>query len=476
MNIDDLTFFRFTNNLLSKNDMANTAKSLRESGEMDAALQASVVGYEANRELANGMLGADVEYENNEKSQLDNDRIVMDAYSKKANNINNKTMTANINLTKDEQQYVLSIIENFNSSAINAEDISFDDKFVKFYMEQRPGSFPEDAYKIVGEMRHGIEQFNANLKKILSESGFDYAEELHKLAADMPLMDKYELYANFLAALQTISIDNLSADQLALMENFQTVRSRLEVTGEVSDDMIVELETKIAEMLNNNTLCLGSVNQLRHLVDELPKGTDAVEQATHDAEEDMRHKLIASMATYIAWQNDRIASMHGKEFTAEAIAIATAAGVEQAYVISVLHAGRTTVDRAIHILKIIGGVALFTTLAYFALMAMIAVNTIVVALITNMIGTSVIAALGSLAVIAILSIGMGEVFYEVSTRVMSIASRTFDLIVDTWRKTAWPVLSEVLTGVWLWINEKITGNILSRHEQSSENVVQTALG
>lgn len=476
MNIDDLTFFRFSSNLLDSDSMAATAKSLRESGEMDAALQASVAGYEANRKLADEMLGTDTEYEIKENLPLEKDRTVMDAYSKEANNLNNKTMTANINLTKDEQQYVQSIIESFNSSAINAEDISIDDKLVKFYVEQRPGSFPEDAYKIVGEMRHGIELFNANLKKALSESGFDYAAELHKLAADMPLKDKYELYANFLAALQTIAVDNLSSEQMALTDDFQTVRGRLEVTGEVSDDMIADLESKIADMLNNNTLCLGSVDQLRHLIDELPKGTDAVEQATRGVEEDMRQKLIASMATYIAWQNDRIESMHGKEFTAETIAIATAAGVEQAHVISDLHAGRTTVDRAIHILKIIGGVALFSTLAYFTFMAMVTVNTIVVALITNMLGTSVIAALGSLAVIAMLSIGMGEVFYEVSTRVMSVASRTFDLVVDTWRKTAWPVLSEVLTGVWQWTKEKISGNILGRREQQEENVVQTALG
>lgn len=476
MTIDDITFFRFVNNLLDSDSMAATAKSLRESGEMDAALQASVAGYEANRELADEMLGEEVENKNNENISLKKDRTVMDAYSKEANNLNNKTMTANINLTKDEQQYVQSVIESFNTSAINAEDISIVDKLVKFYLEQRPGSFPEDAYKILGEMRHGIELFNANLKEALSESGFDYADELHKLAADMPMKDKYGLYANFLAALQTMAVGNLSADQLAFADDFQTVRSQLELTGEVSDDMIADLETKIADMLDNNTLCLGSIDQLRHLVDELPNGTDAVEQATRDAEEDMRQKLVASMATYIAWQNDRIASMSGKEFTAETIAIATAAGVEQAHVVSDLHAGRTTVDRAIHVLKIIGGVALFSTLVCFMFMAMITVNSIVAALVTNMFGTSVIAALGSLALIAMLSIGMGDVFYEVGTRVMSLASRTFDLVVDTWRKTAWPVVSEMLANVWQWMKEKLDSNILRREEQQAADTVHTTAG
>lgn len=481
MKIDDITFFRFANNLLDKDDMANTAKALHEAGEMDAVLHSSVIAYEANTALAEEMLGIDCETMNAEiigveKNILEKDRIVVGDLSKEVNNISQRIMTANINLTKDEQKYVLSIIESFNSFAINAGDISFNDKLVKFYLEQHPGSFPDDAYKLVGEMRHGIEMFNANLKKALSESGFDYADELHKLAADMVVKDKYELYANFLAALQTIAIGNLSVDQFAFVEDYQTIRGRLEVTGEVSDDMLAEIETKIADMLNENTLCLGSIDQFRHLIDELPKGTDGIEQTTHGSEEYMRQKLIASMATFIAWQNDRLESMHGKEFTAESIAIATAAGVEQAHVINDLHAGRTSVDRAIHILKIIGGVALFSTLAYFAFMAMITVNTIVGAFLTNLLGTSVIASFGSLAAIAMLSVGMGDVFYGISTRVMSLASRTFDLLVDTWRNTAWPVVSETLNTMWLWLNGMLTGNIFRRHEQQAENVVQPTVG
>ena len=164
------------------------------------------------------------------------------------------------------------------------------------------------------------------------------------------------------------------------------------------------------------------------------------------------------------------------EMNEQLIRSITAAGVEQAHVINDLHAGRTSVDRAIHILKIIGGVALFSTLAYFAFMAMITVNTIVGAFLTNLLGTSVIASFGSLAAIAMLSVGMGDVFYGISTRVMSLASRTFDLLVDTWRNTAWPVVSETLNTMWLWLNEMLTGNIFRRHEQQAENVVQPTVG
>ena len=371
--IDDMTFFRFVNNLLGKGQMASVAKSLRQSGEADATLQACVANYSANKAMADEMLG--VETEDMEKNILREDRSGLSLHSKEANNLKEIIMKANFNLTHDELQCVQNIVENFNEAYASVDDASIEDQLMRFYLQQCPGAFPEDAYKLVNDMRHGIDMFNANLQKAMSESGFDYAAELGNLAADMPLKDKYELYANFLAALQTLAVSNLSEQQLAQIENFDTIRGKLNITGEVNEEMLAELEKQIADMLANNTLCMGSVDQLRHLIDQLPNGAEAIDKATRDAGEDMRQKLIASMATYIAYRNDGIESMRGKEFTAEAIAISVAAGVEQAHVVDDLNAGRTTVNRAIHVLKIIGGVALFSLLAYMALDLMVVAMT-----------------------------------------------------------------------------------------------------
>lgn len=467
MEIGDIVFYRFANNLLPKDDMARVAKSLRESGEIGDALQACVTSYEANRKIADDMIGVDTEMEGHEKKCVDGERISADDDSILSNNIKKTIMTANINLTVDEQKSIQSIIESFNTSSANAEATTLEDRLVKFYVEQRPGTFPEDAYQTIKEMRHGIETFNDNLQKALSESGFDYAAELHKLAADISVRQKYDLYANFLAALQTLSASNLSADQLAEIEDYQALRCKLDVDGEVGEDMIADLEAKIVDMLENNTLCLGSTDRLRELVAQLPNGADAIGEVIRGSEEDMRQKLVASMATYIAYQNDQIESMRGKEFTAEAVAIATAAGVEQAHVIDDLNAGRTTVDVAIKVLKIIGGVAMFSILAYFSFLLMIGSASVVSLMLVNLFGTSLIATIGSFTIMCMFLIELGDTLADAGSVVMKWSSRTFDLVVDTWRKVAYPAIAAALTGVGQWLKDKLGSNVLHRQEQQT---------
>lgn len=477
MEIDDIRFFRFANNLLSKDDMTSVAKSLRESGEIDDALQACVASYEANRKIADDMIGVDTEMEEQEKIFGAEDRISADDDSILSNNIKKTIMTANINLTVDEQKSIQSIIDSFNTSSDNTEATTLEDRLVKFYVEQRPGTFPEDAFQIIKDMRHGIETFNVNLQKALSESGFDYAAELHKLAADISVRQKYELYANFLAALQTLSAANLSADQFAEIEDYLTLRGRLDVDGEVSEDMIADLEAKIVDMLENNTLCLGSTDRLRELVAQLPNGANAIGEVIRGSEEDMRQKLVASMATYIAYQNDQIESMRGKEFTAEAVAIATAAGVEQAHVIDDLNAGRTTADVAIKVLKIIGGVALFSILAYSSFLLMIGSASVVSLMLVNLFGTSLIATIGSFAIMCMFLIELGDTLVDAGSVVMKWSSRTFDLVVDTWRKVAYPAIAASLTSVGQWLKDKLGSNVLRRQEQQAEDTtVQPAVG
>ena len=470
--IDDLTFCRFVNNLLDKKQMADVAKSLRQSGEAGAALQACVANYSANTAMADEMLGDDTYVAADEKNILREDRNGLSLHSEEANNVNRTVMKANIYLTKDEQLCVQRIVESLNKACAVDSEANMEDRIVQFYMQQCQGTFPEDAYKLVNDMRHGIDMFNANLQKALSESGFDYAAELGKLAADMTLKDKYGLYANFLAALQTMAADNMSAEQLAQIADFETMRAKLDVAGEVNEDMLAGLERQIADMLANNTLCMGSVDQLRHLIDQLPSGSGAVAQATLDAGEDMRQKLMASVATYIAYRNDNIESMRGKEFSPEAIAIAVAAGVEQAHVVADLNAGRTTVDKAIHVLKIIGGVALFSLLSYMAFSLMVFTMTTLAVQLAALVGTSTIATIGSVAAVTIVSLGMGKVLVDVGEGAMKLASRTFDLVVDTWRTVAWPFVSASFVRAWQWLRAQMAQGTLQQG-QAAGDVVQT---
>ena len=427
MKVDDITFSRFVNNDLPQAKMVEIEKSLIEDGEINASIQASMLNYSLNEAYAKDLLGID------EKIISRKDRTTLDSDSKESNNesLILKSTTMNNKLSKEEILKVQELAAKFNES-YNSE-LSLEENLVKFYLTERPGAFPEDAYTIVNGLKSGIVSFNANLKKALENGEFDYATELKELTSEMPINEKYELYINFLAALQTLSVGNLSTEQASQLENFQTIRERLIVKDEVTEEMLRDVEDKIGQLLKNNNFCLGSLESLKELIDELPNGSEAVESVVINSEQDMREKMITSMATYIAYQNEELESLKGQELSPEVIAISVAAGVEEMHVMDDLNSGRTTIDKAIKVLKIIGGIALFSLLAYVAFNCITAIGTLSMVMFMVAFGSTTIATVGALLASIFVVWSLTNSAFDAGEKIMNWSSRIFDVLVNMWR-------------------------------------------
>lgn len=471
MEVDDITFSRFVDNALPSSEMKEVEKKLVENGEMNATILASVMNYELHPDLAAAYLG--VETKKNSSSEARTDPGIDSEEVNNGSLILNAT-TMNSKLSKEEILRIQELMKNFND-VCDAQN-TLEGNLIKFYLERRPGSFPEDAAAVVNGLKSGIEAFNSNLQKALEEDGFDYAAELQRLSADLPLQEKYELYINFLAALQTLSVSNLSAEQLAQLEDFQTIHGRLSVEEEVSESMLADVEEQIARLLKNNTLCLGSVEALKGLMDELPNGAEAIKQVVTNSEQDMREKLITSMAVYIAYQTGELAMMQGQELSPEAIALSTAAGVEEMRVMNELHAGRTTVDKAIKILKIIGGIALFALLAYVAFNCIMAIGTLSMALFMIAFGSTILATIGAIAASLFVVWALADGACRAGEKIMQWSSRAFDWVVKTWRETAWPALKEALLHLRDWFMSLFQGKTVAVQEQPVTNEPQVVSG
>lgn len=475
MDISDIQFFRFVNNLLSKPEMDYTRDSLVEQGEADATLQASMAVYAANTELADEMLGSSAADTQLEKNLHDNDRMPLAAHSEEANNETTTFMKTNINLSKEELQTVHNLVSKFNESYNNGETLG--QNLVKFYISQRPGTFAEDAADTVAGLRKGIDSFNSRLREALADGNFDYAAELDRLTSDveMTLRDKFELYANFLASVKTLDAADVSADDASLLHDFRTLRSSLRVEGDVTEEMLDDLKSRIARQLESSTLCLGSVDNLRQLIGVLPDGEEATEKAVNDDVADMREKLVAAVATCAAYENGQLGSLEGMRLSPEVIGIAAAAGVEQGHIIDDLNSGRTTVDIAIRVLKIVGGVALFSILAYCAVIALTSIATAVAALLYSLLGVSAVATIASFGIMACVMLPLADTAVETGEAIMNWSSRTFDLVVDYWRKMVCPAVSRMCVAAYQWLRNLVTGGVLTEQGQTGENTVQTTL-
>ena len=203
MTVDDITFCRFVNNLLPKDKMREAERDLINAGEADLSIQASIINYRINSVMAEEMLG--IEYE--EKLIPEEVRNDMSADSKDAK-FNLSTTVMNNNFNKEEIQTIRNLVETVNNS-INPE-VPFEENLKQFYLLQRPGALPEEAEEVVSGIRKGIELFNSNLQQAMQEENFDYVSELENISSNMEIKDKYELYVNFLAALQSLSVNNIS--------------------------------------------------------------------------------------------------------------------------------------------------------------------------------------------------------------------------------------------------------------------------
>lgn len=469
MKVDDITFSRFVNNDLPQAKMVEIEKSLIENGEINASIQASMLNYSLNEAYAKDLLGID------EKIISRKDRTTLNSDSKESNNesVILKSTTMSNKLSKEEILKVQELAAKFNES-YNSE-LSLEENLVKFYLTERPGAFPEDAYTIVNGLKSGIVSFNANLKKALENGEFDYATELKELASEMPINEKYELYINFLAALQTLSVGNLSTEQASQLENFQTIRERLIVKDEVTEEMLCDVEDKIGQLLKNNNFCLGSLESLKELIDELPNGSEAVESVVINSEQDMREKMITSMATYIAYQNEELESLRGQELTPEAIAISVAAGIEEMHVMNDLNSGRTTVDKAIKVLKIIGGIALVSLLTYVAFNCITAIGTLSMVMFMVAFGSTTIATIGAFLASLFVVRSLTNSAFNAGEKIINWSSRIFDVVVDTWRETVWPSIFVVLRDIKDWFVSLFQKKSIVEVQQNDDNVIVSTM-
>ena len=469
MRIDDITFSRFVNNDLPQAKMVEVEKILIEHGEINAAVHASMMNYSINKDYADDLLGID------EKNISVKDRITLQDDSEKMNNksLILKNTTMNNKLSKEEILKVQELAVKFNES-YNAE-LSLEDNLVNFYLEQRPGTFPEDAQAVVTALKSGVTSFNDNLKKALENGDFDYSAELANLASDLSLKEKYEMYINFLAALQTLCVENLSSEQASKLENYHTIRERLLVEEDVTEEMLYEVEEKIGLLLKNNNLCLGNIESLKDLIEELPNGIGAIESVVINSEQDMREKIVLSMSTYIAYQNEEIESLKGQELSPEVIATAVAAGVEEMHLMNELNSGRTTIDKVIMVLKIIGGIALFSLLAYVAFNFVTFFAASCSAMFMLLYGTSTIALIGALLTFAFVAWSLYSTALDAGEKVMSWSSRIFDAVVNTWREIVWPSTFAILYGIGEWFTSLFQKKTVVEEQQNNVEETQQTL-
>lgn len=471
MKIDDLLFSKFVGSALTHKQMEDVEKRLIAEGDFSAAIEASVIDYEIRQNEANSILGTEENdsFIENISENVVRNRDSYDSEETKTISLTTKnSIIMNIDFTKDEVLKIQKLSAEFNNG--ENKDLTLNENLVAFYLEQRPGTAKEDAEKILEGLTKGIRTFHEELSEALKNNGVNYVEKLQELGQDLSNEQKYEIYINFLSMLTVLDVQNFDEEKASQIENFQTVKGRFAVSGEVTEEMLDEVIEKIANALKDNTFCLTTTEMVGSLFEKIQEESSLVE-SLGGSEEDFRIKLTNAMMTYIAYQKGEIASLAGQEIAPEAIAVGAAAGVEQARVMEDFRLGRISWEQALEILKFIGGVALWCTLFFLFTSAAVVITLLTFAAMTNFLGGSILAMVISGAVSMCLAFELAELTAETVLSIIDWSGSAFDQVISFWQETAWPFIKKRVSEISDWFQTKTEEKTVEIQEESEPQVV-----
>ena len=475
MSISDFIFSLFTSNALPTERMRQVGRQLRTDREFTASMMASAVNYDANRAAADEMIGADQEAVA-EDSAEQNVRNSGTAASNRAENSKTIPNMNNNQLTAEEAAIIQEIVEKFQASYDEA--LSLKANMARFATEQLPGLFPDEAARMADGICEGITTFNDNLSQALANDGFDYLAELGNAApADASVRERYEMYVNFLAALQTLALSNMNADEMAQVESFDTLRGRLVVASdvEVTEDMVAEAQAQVAAMLNDNNFALSSLDAIRGLISAAPQGAEATKQSVTGSADDIRQKAVTALAAYVAYRNGRLESLEGEEITPEVMGVITAAGAEEARVIGELADGTTTVDRVIKVLKWIGGIAMFSVLCYYGVALALGASMALAVSLPAIIGGNIIGDIVAVIFSAYFGYKATGFVIDTAEKMTRATGQGIDLVIEVWRTVAWPGLKKAYNTTAQWLQQLFASRTVEAQADADAQATQTAM-
>ena len=380
-------------------------------------------------------------------------------------------------LKKSEIDYVKTLAAQFAESEDKEKTLK--ENLVEFFM----GHFSEEvgrksATETIERITSGITTFNEQLsealKKDLEAGKVDYLDALSAVGSDMPLKNRFELYASFLILLETLEADNLNLEEMSFKESYEAkkhTRFVIPQGEEVSQEMLNEVLEKINYMLENSSFCLSTIESSRSLLDVLDD--DKLAFALIDSEEeDLRAKMIMATCTYIGVKSGEITAL-APETKPEFVALGVAAGIEEQKVLANLANGNLDENKAVQVLKIIGAVVLITALVFaVSYISAIAGGAVLVCLFT-LLGEGIFAAFASAIVASVVIVGLYCLLTIASFKIVEVAGDIFDKLVDFIREKTMPVVKEVWCKVKAWVNSKITTFFTADKEDDENDTPET---
>ncbi len=373
------------------------------------------------------------------------------AHSIEMNNKNNHIMEK-INLNATELATVTNRFNEIHSNFTESETLK--GNLVAYYAKNAAVS-NEEAEQIITRLMSGVDDLTSKFNQAMEE-GWNPAEQVASLTAEMTLEERYKFLLNAIAVTQTLNVGHL-ADSSDLKEELERLVERLAAENkEVSNETCACLEEMLAELLGASSLMLTGADQVQKMMEAARGKEMQVVDFASAQYDDLRYKCEMALATWIEYQKGSLSSLP-EGLIPESLAVSVAAGVEETRVMDQVASGRKPVEWAVKALKILGAVALVCLLGYVALIGLILTVATFFEAAIMVLGTSSVAVFIASAMTFLIGWGFSDVAVKVGNKILQWGGDAYDCVISKLKDDIFPAISEAATRFVDWLRSLFGG-------------------
>jgi len=237
--------------------------------------------------------------------------------------------------------------------------------------------------------------------------------------------------------------------------------------------VLTELTGKINDILENGTCSLTGTESVDALIKNLGKGEEEVKIFVAGQEELYRQKMVLATAIMTGVRNGAIESLEGEAVTPQAIGAGVSAGLEQQKLMADLQDGNTRLDKALRILKYIGGALLLGMGLYFGVLALTGLTNLMSAWLLSIVGVSTLTSvLTWIVTFVFFTLPLSESYSKGLFYIMGKAGDFYDWIVSKISGRTFPSENSFID----WLKFKVdSGEVLEQEAETEQTETDIVL-
>ena len=271
-----------------------------------------------------------------------------------------KNMNLNGTGFEKAQAYIEEYMAAYNDTMSQKENK------INYIQKQFPEKSRAEVIEIVDALYEGCAEYKKKLEEALSDKKFSIKEAFSNRLSDCSTDEKYTIATNLLLAVQAIDnnviAENADDEHLDVKAKIEELLSKkVETTpGMVNQEDLEALLDELDNAINSTAFGFYGCEQMIKLVEDDEDNTVSFVQDYWENEE---LKATTAMGAYVAYLKGELPSGEG-EVSAQEMAVLISAEIDKDATIKRASAGQIVWEKAMHILQIIGAVAVGCLIFY----------------------------------------------------------------------------------------------------------------